>query len=410
MGFNLKQLLGKDDSPVADMNKAVSPSLQNPDLLVNNETWQQYGFRMGGRSQGDINVLTPLLQKVTHMMVQEQKEDMVLQDQIRQEKQSLLNEKTGEKEKELSKKLSCESQIDELNVKNKELGAEINKLKSGEFMENKEAKMKLIVGLCILVPFTLYFFIFYSSAAYSAFFADFSGAVENGLSVTIFNSKALGLAFGQSFMTGLFVLMITFLIFALGFVLHYIDTTSKKAGLIAITFIFDFLLAVEIEQNIFNSEALAGIYGPNPPLFTIATALSKINVWMVICCGFVGYIIWGLLFGFVMDSYNELKSNKFSIKEIEDNIKENNLRIDEEKDKLDDINSKLSELDAVINTLKEALNPSVSSIDKNKILKELANFYAGWTNFLVNLGVSKQIIDDSNTIYNNECNNVKSNL
>ncbi|MCQ2192592.1 MAG: transforming acidic coiled-coil-containing protein [Paludibacteraceae bacterium] len=412
LGNKLSQDANSTTSTMASQNNNVFSSLgtSNTEQRVQGETWQQYGFRMGGKSTGSTNVLAPLLSKVTYMMLEEQKNDFALQQKVKQEKENLLNDKISEKKTEEGKLKSAEESVSDLLKENESLKKDINKLQSGEAAENKEAKMKMIIGLLILIPFTLYFFIFYSSAAYSAFFANFSGEVEEGLNVTIFNAKALPLAFGQSFMTGLFVLMITFLVFALGFVLHYMDSMAKKVGLVLITFMFDFLLAVEIEQQIYNAQALAGLYGPNPPAFTMATALSEVNVWMVICCGFVGYIIWGLLFGFVMESYNELKSNKYAIMDLKGSIEANNEKIQTLQTEIAGCKSKIGNLDAEITNLQNALKSGVLSIDKDKILQELANFYAGWTNFLASLGATPTVLEESNLIYNNAVNSVKSNL
>ena len=49
-------------------------------------------------------------------------------------------------------------------------------------------------------------------------------------------------------------------------------------------------------------------------------AIHDINSWAVIFCGFIVYIIWGIVFDQCMDAYDKMDLNKTKLKEIAQKI------------------------------------------------------------------------------------------
>lgn len=167
---NIKKIfsLKSDAAPMTSGNTTPSESRKSQ------ETYKQYGFRMAGISQGVLQAFTPNLQAVYLGLKKEQEEDEGLQNGLRL---SLQNKKaTLERDKEIETK-KLEQHIERLNSLKIELEdkkKEGTELKTSEYQRNKSAWIMLIISSVILIPFTLYFFIFYSSVAYSAFFKQFS--------------------------------------------------------------------------------------------------------------------------------------------------------------------------------------------------------------------------------------------
>ncbi len=64
-----------------------------------------------------------------------------------------------------------QKQREECEKRMKELQDEKVRIKNERYQVNKDAKLKLIIGLVILLPLTFYLFLFYSSTFYSAFFS-----------------------------------------------------------------------------------------------------------------------------------------------------------------------------------------------------------------------------------------------
>ena len=138
------------------------------------ETYTQYGFRMAGISQGVLQAFTPNLQSVYLGLKKEQEDDENLQNELIV---SLQNKKANfekDKEIEMGKLEQNKKRKTALEEELQEKKQELAELKTTEYQRNRSAWITLVISSVILIPFTLYFFIFYSSVAYSAFFKQFS--------------------------------------------------------------------------------------------------------------------------------------------------------------------------------------------------------------------------------------------
>lgn len=178
--------------------------------------------------------------------------------------------------------------------------------------DTKQPHALFYIGLLLLIPITIYLFVFYISATYSALFKVFS---DDSLSTAIFDSQALNNAFSDSWLEGVLVITIPTVFLGLGYIIHMmqkgkgIKNMMRLAALFLITFLFDGLLAYQIEKKIYDFNKT-----PTTPPYNLKVAIGEAEFWMIIFAGFVVYIIWGLVFDFVMKEYENIDKIKAFIR------------------------------------------------------------------------------------------------
>ncbi len=217
---------------------------------------------------------------------------------------------------------------------------------------DKRPKAQFYIGLILLLPITIYLFVFYISASYSGFFKDFE---TGSLTAAIFDADALGKAINDGWLEAVFVGTIPFVFMGLGYLVHMFQKIKGwqaflKLGLLFIlTFIFDVILAYLIEKKIFQFDAVLG------ESFTPQIAIESVNFWGIIFAGFVVYVIWGLVFDFVMKEHENVDKIKLFIKgkneEIRNAISKKeslNIQIDEIVQEITVIKGSIDELQSKI--------------------------------------------------------------
>lgn len=217
---------------------------------------------------------------------------------------------------------------------------------------NKRPQAQFYIGLFLLLPITVYLFVFYISASYSAFFKDFE---TGSLTAAIFDADALGKAINDGWLEAVFVGTIPFVFMGLGYLVHMFQKTKgwlaivKLVFLFVLTFLFDVILAYLIEKKIFLFNAVLG------DKFTPTDAVQSVNFWGIIFAGFIVYVIWGLVFDFVMKEYENVDKIKSFIRGKQAEIKnaiqkktELNTQMEEVKKDITTINGVISELQSKI--------------------------------------------------------------
>lgn len=385
-----KQLFGiKDSSATTNPAQPI-----NKELKQKGETYKQYGIRIAGLAQGSINNLTPSLHSVYFGLKKEQEKDIALQQQLKIKQQTEIENTEAEKKK-------CEIQLETDKKGLADLKDSIDKkdnaieaLKAEAHRRNRPAWIQLIISGVLLIPFTIYFFIFYSSVAYSAFFQNFdvNSLAEDGnfiISQAIFNPNALVEAFHSGVTEVLFILLMPIIFLAFGFILNRWERETGKLkiikilALVLLAFIFDSLLSYEICEKIYNVISLTTL--EERPSYGFGIAFQDPRFWIIIFLGFVSYIIWGLTFGYFVKALDDLDLNKITLQKLEKELKA--LQDSKErKDKdISDLQKKIPDLNAKINNLKLGLN-NIAIYDFNAIKLELNNFYSGWQQYLANMG------------------------
>jgi hypothetical protein len=340
-------------------------------------TYYQSGFAASVKATGKPIVLKACFQNLFRSF----------EDQCR--KQVLEQEKLKQPYKEEQERCKTEIKKNEIGIsvfeeKEKELNDKIHKIKY-EIVDVRVSPQKYIddgrggsaqfyIGLCLLLPITLYLLVFYISASYSAFFKEFS---NDSLTAAIFDADALTNAFKASWLEGVLVITIPFVFMGLGYVIHMMQKGNglknniRMIALFVTTFLFDGLLAYQIEKKIyeFNKTLTSQPYN-------LKVALAEAEFWMIIFAGFVVYIIWGLVFDFVMKEHeNKDKIRVFIRGKREELINIEKIK-DENTNKLNDFRQKVIELVGKIGELQSKIDGFVFPV------KEYLNYHhqykEGW--------------------------------
>lgn len=357
------------------------------------ETYNQYGLRVAGLSEGNPHTLLPCLQSVYFGIRKEQEKDASLQEELRNK----LNTKKADLEAERQNKNAeiedSQEQQDRLSTEIEELKEELATLRHGTKERNSKAWITLIISSVLLVPFSIYFFIFYSSVGYSAFFKQFGiGNIENGdfvLSQAIFDSHAIPNAWEDGFAELMFILFMPFIFLAFGFVLNRWEREKgwlkyiKIPALIAVAFVFDSLLSFEICKKIYDLNAMMQL-GEVPP-YSVKLALEDPTFWIIICLGFVSYLIWGFVFGFWVKAWENLDLNPEMRRRMEERIEDTKKKLETERQNCQRLRAEANAIEPKIKEVESQMGVS-ARYDIAKIKLELNNFFAGWQTYLAALG------------------------
>ncbi len=224
---------------------------------------------------------------------------------------------------------------------------------------DKKPKAQFYLGLIVLIPITFYLLVFYMSASFSAFFKNFD---TDELTSAIFDGKALSKAIEDGWLEGVFIATIPFAFMGLGYLIHMFQKHKNwmsylKIGvLFVVTFIFDAILAYQIEKKIYEIQKT-----PDSPIFDLKIAFSSAEFWGIIFAGFIVYIIWGLVFDFIMKEYDNFDKIKSFIKSKTEDIKNYEINISKLLQKTNPIKEEISGIEGKINDLQRTIDGFVFS-------------------------------------------------
>jgi predicted nucleic acid-binding Zn-ribbon protein len=321
-------------------------------------TYYQSGFAASIKATGKPIVLKACLQNLYMSFEDQCRKQKLEQDKLKQPyKEEQEKNRTELKKSEAAigiyekKEQDVNEDIDQ--IKNEIIEVKRNPDKYG-IEDGKGLKAQFYIGLFLLLPITLYVLVFYISASYSAFFKEFA---NDSLTAAIFDADALNNSFKASWLEGVLVTTIPFVFMGLGYVIHMVQKGKglknifRMIALFTTTFLFDALLAYQIEKKIyeFNKTTDSAPYNLN-------IALGEAEFWMIIFAGFVVYIIWGLVFDFVMKEFENIDKIRAFIRGKKENL------IDLEKLKADYIN-KVNDFKQQIVTINGKIAELQSKID-----------------------------------------------
>lgn len=363
------------NSKTADPPQDENVEIKAPDTEeteeVRKRTYHDAGFRDGSRNSGSPLALSICLNAIYARFQNEEKE-LIEKQQLA--KEPYINEqKTKETEiktlvvsKESKEQQINKSEADIRAVKDniEELKFEINDLPRNpekyHVSASKGASSKFWIGLIILMPLSLYLFTFYISTSYSAFFKLFDA--NSTIIMNVLDSKAFEKAWHDGSLEGAFVTFIPFVFLGLGYLIHMFGEVKSignyiKIGLLLLTtFVFDAILAYQIEEKIYE---LTKTF--NTPEFNIPIAFGKIQFWGIIFAGFVVYLIWGVVFDFIMKEHRQ-----------KDKVKHEQLRrkkdIQIHLDRISDIEIQKAKLTEELNKFK---TDSIAAQDRVKALQSI---------------------------------------
>ena len=401
LGDRLRDLFSINKKP---MGNAVPDTQINSQTRRSGETYTQWGTRICGIVEGSLNALPPYLQKVYNAIYNEQAANVDLQKAAKANTQAEI-ERKNEEIRVINERIEgANSEIAETNKKIEDLKGERQEIKSGKEKVNKEQRLKLIIGLIIIVPLTFYLFLFYSSTFYSAIFRD-------PLSMTtvmnsMFDSNALANAYADGIAELGFVLSAPIIFLGLGFSLHFFSVQEgkmkylKMAAILLVTVMFDCILAYKIGEQMHTFGINIGQY-PIGEEYTVSMALHDINTWAVIFCGFIVYVIWGILFDMCMSAYDKMDLNKTQLENIKVEIENLEQKIKAEKDNIQDLKQQEKDAKDRVKDLMAKLGHEVY-IDYAAIRTEMNNFFAGWIKMMQVLSLGQDLQDEATSICKRE--------
>lgn len=384
----------------------VSPieNKSSPQSRRSGETYTQWGTRICGIVEGSLTALPPYLHKVYYSIYNEQAENIELQEAARANTQAEI-ERKNEDIRVINVKIEdAESTIDETNKKIEELKTERQEIKTGREKVNKDQRLKLIIGLIIIIPLTFYLFLFYSSTFYSAFFRDPSSMTT--VMNSMFDSNAIANAYSDGLAELGFVLSAPIIFLGLGFALHFFSVQEgkmkylKMAAILLVTVMFDCILAYKIGEQMHTFGIIIGQY-PIGEEYTINMAIHDINTWAVIFCGFIVYVIWGIVFDMCMSAYNKMDLNKTRLENIKKEIEVCEQKIKDEKVNISNLRQQETSAKNRIKELMAKLGHEVY-IDYAAIRKEMNNFFAGWIKMMQVLSIEQEEQDNASIICKRE--------
>lgn len=382
-------------------NNTMSSSFTD-DAIKEDETYHQYGLRICGRVTGSQPALTPYLSKIYNEEKRQQHKDEATQQRLKQQLSQEISQIDGEIATKENAKDGLNAKIENLIDKVDGAKDALSSAKSKDGEVNKMARMKLIIGSTILSLLTIYLFIFYSSTFYSAFLFQPNPDIDISIGTAMLNASAFSEAFQMGFGSLIFILTAPIIFLGLGYSLHFFMIQKgglkwfKIAILLFITLAFDCILAYKIGEMMYNNWAARQWDTVEP--FSMSMAIHDINSWAVIFCGFIVYLIWGIVFDMIMTAYEELRSNKHEINQLETQISNYKNQINNLKQDIINVEGEINKLDNKKNGILYRLNNSVL-VDYTKIKTALSDFFAGWVNMMSALGHSSESQDSAKKIY-----------
>lgn len=359
------------------------------------ETYAHWGTRYAGHVDGDNNALQPALDLVLLTEKKKQKKDEHLQTSLKAQYQSEIetNKNNIQQEEQTKAGYLKDKQRRQENIK--ELNKKIEQIKEGK--GNKHlAKVKFYLFAIITLGLGLYLYLFYGSAAYSAFFGD-SESIQS-VSEALFNSLAFKLAWAHGALNFFLILLFPTIFVALGVMLHNFSQEEgyfkylKILALLFVAFIFDSLLAYKISEMFYIPTMEA-------PKYTLSMAFESGDFWFVIFCGFVSYIIWGLVYGQMMACYEEMSEGSITIKGLNKQIEDLNKKIAEIDSKIQKSEEKIIEFKNIIAQLRKDLN-QMTIIDYTVVRRCLNEFITGWLQYMNLVGKEGPEKEEATNIFN----------
>ncbi len=163
-----------------------------------------------------------------------------------------------------------------------------------------------------------------------------------------------------------------------------------------VTFIFDVVLAYEITEKIYDLKAADSFN--ELPKYNFALAFQSISFWLIILAGFVVYIIWGMVFDFTMEAYDNLGEIKQKIKAKEFQLEALDEELDNQKNNIEKIEKENSEIKKRKIRLENEINGKIIDLEEYK--PNLHAFNNGWLEWMHANKIDKEIIDNAHNAFN----------
>lgn len=358
--------------------------------------YQDHGFHQAYLLGGSIPGLRVCQQKLYFDFKERIKDDHKKQEELKSPLRKSLEELKGNIEKYENRiKTIHDKEIPHLQQKMERLKEEKSHIRKNphEVIGDHTGKSSFYIGAVILIFLTIYLFVFYSSASFSAFFKEFTLS-EIGVASSIFDPQALSAALQSGVMELILILTIPFVFLGLGYLIHKMQEEKgfkkylKIAVLIIVTFIFDGLLAFHISHKIYNIQKEGSF--ANMPEYSLQLALSDINFWLIIFAGFIVYLIWGFVFDFVLEAFGKLDKVKVALREKEHQIQDADKKMAVLHEEVNKLNHQIDDCKTEIKKINEDIHRVIIPREFEQIV---FSFMAGWLAWMKGNGKTTQEVE-----------------
>ena len=384
MALSKLKSLFKDNLNNKENSSQTENEITKPEKPLS-DNYEEWGFKKGGHLNGShMGLLTCLAR------IREDHKRMVRKDELKQNKlkEPLVTLRDTQLEEIEHKKEEINNLKDKLPVlenKIENLKKDIISIQKNpkDIMPDKMSKVSFIIGLLIIIALSIYLFIFYSSASFSAFFKQFS-LNEIGVANSIFDPQAISRAYQDGLTELILIISMPFVFIGLWFLIHKFQEQKgflkffKIGLLIVITFIFDAILAYEITEKIYNIKV-----ENSPeilPNYNFKMAFESVNFWLIIFAGFIVYLIWGFVFDFTIEAYDKINVVKQAIKAKQSEIKIYEEQLAKNEEAIYNHRESINSLKLKCKNLKGKIDGVI--IDTAEFDKILHEFLGGWTHWM----------------------------
>ena len=349
-------------------------------------TYKQYGF-IQSHHHGASPVSLDVELKKIHESYKESKrkddaEQIRLKEPVRVRLESL---RVDLEALELELEQARNETIPGIHAKMEDLRNEIAEIRRNpaEYQEQRPNRVSYAIGIIVLCVLTLYLWVFYTSAGYSAFFRTFQ-ADDINVANSIFDAQAIVKAWNQGLPSFMLVVSMPFIFLALGFLIHKAMHGTgwgrwvRIILLALVTLCFDCIIAYEIVSKIHELKAAASL-DPLPP-YTFQDVFRDVNFWLIIFAGFVTYLIWGFLFDRIMEEFERFDGVGHQVRLRQAELKEWAERLAEAEARPAQIRERINEVRKQIKAMESDLAGVL--INPKDFEHIVFQFTSGWLQFI----------------------------
>ena len=347
--------------------------------------WKKYGFLQSKNHGANPISLDVDLNKLLQLYKKRMQQDDTTQEEMKRPiRKKIEGLKIDIQNIEQSIANIRMEKIPSIEKKKDHLKSEIGEVRRDpSFYKEKPNWAALIITIIVLVLLTLYLWIFYTSASYSAFFRQFAPDDIN-VANSIFDPNALRKAWNEGGPALILVTTMPFIFLGLGVLIHKVQEQEgrgkwfKLAALIITTFLFDYIIAYEIVKKIHDLQALN-----NPEMdatYRFGDAVSDPNFWLIIFAGFVTYLIWGFLFDRLMHDTRKMDHAGEQIRVRKKEIMGLDKETDTQQAQIDQLRQQIFEKKKEISELEQDL--TATFIRPREFEYIVYQFASGWMQYI----------------------------
>lgn len=380
-------------------------------------TYHEVGFRDSTRNMGHAQTLAVCLEAIYAKFENEEKELKHKQDELKKP----YSEEQDRKQSEIKGFQVAIDNASETIKQNKEKTSKVKdgikelKFEITDIPHNpnqygieakKGASSKFWIGLIVLIPLTVYLFMFYASVVYSAMEKVFTYEDQRW-----YVPDALVKGWNDGFQAFATIVFAPFIFIGLGYLIHMfyqkksIASYIKLSGIIILTLLFDVLLAFFVEKKLWELNVT-----DEEAKFGFNEAIQSQEFWLIIFLGFIAYLIWGFIFDFVMEEHkekdkikNEIRKRHEQIVIHKEQIKEYSDGVDEQNENIRTIKEQIAKIKGRIEELQCIIDGTIIPTKEYKLY--VSEYMQGWLTFMnekltVAQNERSRRIDDCYEIYN----------